>query len=517
MPVLQAGHEYLLLISHFTDTQSGYGLSFGGGTAVITDPTQPGFNTAEANCGGDQIRLKLKKKIKCSSLTSTGSEFYITPAVGNVINSVGFSCNVGFDSDSLLLGLDKFLPPGTYALHIQNGTDGNTLLDYCDKPIPTSETINFTVPPKVPTPLDSIAPLSCSPNSLRLIFRKPMLCSSIAGDGSDFQVNGTYVVNVSAAKGGNCTGTPATSKEIIVQLAAPLQQLGNFTLSLKTGNDGNTILDECGEETPAGSSISFSVKDTVNADFTYSINYGCSQDVVNFLHPGSNGVNSWSWNLDDNIRSALQNPSATYTLFNTKNIQCVVTNGFCSDTSHQSVVLENFLKADFSVFEDNCPKDPVPFTDASVGKIIQYSWSFGDGTNGTGLNPVHVYSGPNVATVYIITLTVLDSFGCQKTVSKKTKIYPSCILDVPNAFTPNGDGHNDFLYPLNAVKALQLEFQVYNRWGQLMFRTNDWKKGWDGRFNGQPQATGTYVWMLRYVDRDTQKQVFRKGTAILIR
>src|SRR4030095_7543729 len=179
MPALQAGHTYLLLVSHFTDSQSGYGLSFAGGTAVITDPAIPGFRKAEANCGGDIIRLGLKKKIKCSSIATNGSDFFISPAVGNVTASQGVYCSSGFDTDSLFLQLDQFLPPGTYTLHIKNGTDGNTLLDYCDKPVTTTETIDFTVLPKVPTPLDSIAPLTCAPNVLRLVLSTHLLCSFI--------------------------------------------------------------------------------------------------------------------------------------------------------------------------------------------------------------------------------------------------------------------------------------------------------------------------------------------------
>ena len=516
MPTLQAGHEYLLLVSHFTNTQSGYSLSFSGGTAVITDPTIPGLKKAEANCGGDVIRVGIRKKIKCSSIATNGSDFYITPSGGNIIASQGLNCNSGFDSDSLLLQLDQFLAPGTYILHIKNGTDSNTLLDYCDKPIPTTETLEFTVQPKVPTPLDSLSPLSCSPHTLRLVFSKPILCSSIATNGSDFLVNGNYPVTVSSASG-NCSGTPATTREILVNLSGPLQQQGNFTLSLQRGSDGNTILNECGEETPVGSSINFSVMDTVNANFTYSINYGCNVDEINFFQAGNNGVTDWSWDLDDNITSSQQNPTSAYSIFNTKEVQCIVSNGFCSDTSRQSILLENFLRADFTVLEDNCPREPVPMTNASVGKIVQLNWSFGDGTSGTGSGPVHVYNTTNGATIYTITLTVLDSFGCQKSVSKKIKIYPSCILDVPNGFTPNNDGHNDLLYPLNAVKAQQLEFYVYNRWGQLVFRTTNWKQGWDGRLNGVLQPAGTYIWMLRFVERDTQKKIFLKGTTILVR
>jgi hypothetical protein len=65
MPQLIAGHTYLLLVSHFTNTQSGYDLSFSGGTAVIKDPVVPHLETVEANCGSDQLRIKLDKSINC--------------------------------------------------------------------------------------------------------------------------------------------------------------------------------------------------------------------------------------------------------------------------------------------------------------------------------------------------------------------------------------------------------------------------------------------------------------------
>jgi gliding motility-associated-like protein len=296
-----------------------------------------------------------------------------------------------------------------------------------------------------------------------------------------------------------------------------MQVQGNFVLQLKRGTDGNTLLNECGEETPVGSFISFSVKDTVNADFTYTVNYGCTQDVVDFSHPGSNGVNNWKWNLSGAQQSTLQNPTATYLTFTPKNIQLIVTNGFCSDTTSKILTLDNYMKADFNVFEDNCPNEPVPFTSTSVGKIVSHDWSFGDGTTGTGANAVHTYSTPGGTRTYTVIYTATDSFGCTQTVSKPIKVYTSCVLDVPNAFTPNTDGHNDFLYPLNAVKAVDLEFTVYNRWGQLMFKSKNWKIGWDGRVGGKLQPSGAYVWMLKYTDRDTQKEVFRKGTAVLIR
>jgi gliding motility-associated-like protein len=93
----------------------------------------------------------------------------------------------------------------------------------------------------------------------------------------------------------------------------------------------------------------------------------------------------------------------------------------------------------------------------------------------------------------------------------------NCYITVPTAFTPNGDGLNDFLYPLNAYKADNLEFRIYNRYGQMVFETTNWTKKWDGKIDGKPQASGTYVWMLSYKDRDTDKNIFLKGTSVLIR
>jgi gliding motility-associated-like protein len=100
---------------------------------------------------------------------------------------------------------------------------------------------------------------------------------------------------------------------------------------------------------------------------------------------------------------------------------------------------------------------------------------------------------------------------------KQLTVLDNCYIAVPSAFTPNGDGLNDFLYPNNAIKADNLEFRVYNRWGQLVFLSRDWTQKWDGKVKGLPQNTGVYVWFLSYTHRDTGEKVFQKGTTTLIR
>ena len=514
MPQLTAGRDYLLLVSHFTNTQAGYKLAFSGGTAVITDSTTPHLQKVEANCGGNVLRLKLNKKMKCSSIAGNGSDFYLMPGNIPVSGSTGFNCSSQFDTDSVLLQLGSFLQPGNYSLHVKKGTDDNTVLDYCDRELAETEVLRFAILPKAPTPMDSMAALSCKPNQLRLHFRKPVLCSSLAANGSDFTINGTYPVAVNAA---SATCTDSTTKEVLLTLSATLQNAGSFQLVLQRGTDGNTLLDECGEETPVGSALPFAVKDTVNARFTYQIQYGCQKDTVAFFHAGGNGVNSWRWQLDEGQASVQQNPVALYSTFNQKRVQLTVSNGFCSDSADQVFVLENFLKADLSFFEDNCPNEAVSFTSSAEGRVISHFWEFGDGNTAVVQNPTHTYSSPNQQAVYNVRYTVANSFGCSQTATKQITIYPSCYLALPSAFTPNGDGKNDVFRILNAIKAEDLELVIFNRWGQVVFRTKDWKQGWDGRINGGLQPTGTYVWLLRYTNRDTKQRIEQKGTMTLIR
>jgi gliding motility-associated-like protein len=238
---------------------------------------------------------------------------------------------------------------------------------------------------------------------------------------------------------------------------------------------------------------------------------------VQYSHPGANGVNTWRWSLDENITSTQQNPLAQYKIFNNKTVKLTVGNGFCTDSSSQTVELKNYLKADFTVFEDNCPNEPIAFTSNAVGQVISHRWAFGDGGTAVVADPTHIYAAPNRQTPFTVQYTVTDRFGCTNTATKPVLIYTSCFLAVPTAFTPNGDGLNDFLKPLNAIKAEKVEFAVYSRWGQLMYKTSDWKQGWNGTFKGSLQGSGTYIWTLKYINRDTKQTVNLKGTAVLIR
>lgn len=516
MPQILQGHDYLLLVSHFTDTQSGYSLSFGGGTGVITDPLQPKIEQSWAGCGGVTVTLKMNKKMKCSSLAADASDFSLSPAAATIVSATAVGCSNSFDMDTVVLTMSNALPPANYTITAKIGSDGNTLLDNCNNTLPNGSTINFTVFPIQPTPMDSIKPVGCAPDKLQLVFRKPMNCNSIAANGSDFTVTGPTPVTVTGASG-NCVN--GVTSVIIVQLSAPIQTAGNYQIHLTTGDDGNNVIDECGQQTP-GSSLPFSTSDTVNANFTYDILFGCRFDTVNCFHAGGNGVNQWTWKVDNVNASTLQNPSFAFSVFGPKQVQLAVSNGVCTDSSAETVLLDNELRARFGYPDVLCPEDKAIFTDSSIGKIISWNWDFGNGSTSSLQNPLpetYALVTTKPFKLYPVQLIVENNLQCFDTIVHQVKVVYSCYITVPNAFTPNGDGKNDYLYPLNAWKAANIEFFIYNRYGQVVFHTTDWTKKWDGTINGATQGTGVFVWSLRYTDRDTRQQFFKRGTTVLIR
>lgn len=517
MPTIIVGHNYLLMISHFTgDQQSGYGLAFNGGTANITDPKEPHLLAARAPCDGTITTIKLNKKMRCQTLSADGSEFTISPPLANVIGAVGFGCTTSFDMDSVILTLDGPLPPGDYSLIIKKGTDGNTISDNCDRFIPEGEILTLSIYPIFPTPMDSVTKPGCAPDEIQLVFHKNINCSSVTATGSEFIITGPTPVTVTGASG-NCTN--GLSPIIKLKLSASIQTKGTYTITLVTGTDGNTILDECDMETPAGSMVSFNTKDTVNADFTHTVIYGCKRDTIAYFHDGRNEVNIWKWNFDNLRRSSQQNPLIVYSTFGLKKTQLIVSNGVCTDTSAWvNILLDNYFKAGFETVPFVCPGDQARFRDTSVGNIVSWNWSFGNGNTFIGqAPPPQTYSPPFSTTTVTARLIVQDNFGCKDTATTKIILPNNCYIAVPNAFTPNNDGLNDYLYPLNAYKARDLQFSVYNRFGQLLYNTTDWTQKWDGRFKGQEADSGTYVWILRYIHQDTDKRVEQKGTTILLR
>ena len=515
MPNLIAGHEYILMISHFTDTQSGYDLSFGGGTAVITDPKIPALVSVTPDCTGQVLTLKLNKNIRCNSLSANGSEFSVMPAGIAATGANTATCSTGFDFDEVTITLAAALTSGTHQLVINNGGDGNTLLDLCGNSIPAGQSISFDYFIPQPIVADSIGKAPCTPDSILIYYPKKIKCSSITPSGSDFTVSGPTPVTVIGASG-NCVNDE--TNYIIIKLGSAIYTKGTYTVSIQPGIDGSPIFDVCGQPI-LPQSLSFVTADTVSALFTYASSLGCQRDTLTFSHDGAHDVNSWNWIFNNAAPVTTRTHTIIFPAASTNDVLLTVSNGVCSDTAGTTIVLDNEVKASFTMPSFICPEDVLQPVNTTTGLVDAWRWNFDVISTSILKDPLpFLFPTINKEAYYTVKLVAYNfSLGCSDSAKRTLTVLDHCFIDVPTAFTPNNDGLNDYFWPHNALKADNYEFKVYNRWGQLVFATRDWMKKWDGRINGAVQTTGVFAWMLSYTHRDTRQQVFRKGTVTLIR
>lgn len=586
-PFITQGHNYLLLVSHFSDSQHGYALSFGGGTAVITDTIPPHIALAKnATCDGSKILVKLNKRMKCNSLAANGSDFILSPTAANITSAIGFGCANGFDMDSVLITFSNPLPLGNYNLIAKKGIDGNTLLDLCDKDVPSGESVTFSVLLPTPVPMDSLINNKCSSDSLLLIFPDLIKCSSVAGNGSDFFITGTYPVTISSAIPVNCVN--GLTKSIVVHFNSTLIQTGNFKIVLKTGTDGNTILSECDTPTVAGSFIPFIILPKPIANFNFSPSVCLPNAVVSFsdlstISDGTENTFRYLWNFGDtqsgnNNFSTLKIPTHIYSDTGPFNVTLQVTSsgGCINDTT----ILVNSIHPQpvtaFGLSKTNvCLGDVILFTDSTNsmdGVSVQWNWNLGDGTTKDTANFKYIYTTPQT---YQVSLYTVNSQGCKSNVLTKpltvhpypvvnagpdrvmleggtitidattngsiqqyawspplylnntAVLKPTCIVvkdditytltvtsaggctatddmfvdvlkvpRIPNTFTPNNDGINDFweIQFLNEYK--NNHTQVFTRAGQLVFESKGIYKPWNGTYRGKPLPIDTYFYII---------------------
>jgi gliding motility-associated-like protein len=220
--------------------------------------------------------------------------------------------------------------------------------------------------------------------------------------------------------------------------------------------------------------------------------------------------------------------SPSSTLINTDHLNPVATPK--ATTTYQLVVYDN----------KGCPKPaidevsvkvlppiiPVIGNDTAIirGQPLQlyadggtgYVWSPSIGLSNTNIsNPIATIMSSGGSVRYKV--DIYNEAGCSDSAFVSVKVFATLpTVFVPNAFTPNRNGRNDFLKPI-AVGMKHIEyFRVYNRWGQMVFSAGDNRQGWDGTLSGKLQSPGIYVWAVKAIDY-TGKPYTHKGTAVLIR
>ncbi len=161
-----------------------------------------------------------------------------------------------------------------------------------------------------------------------------------------------------------------------------------------------------------------------------------------------------------------------------------------------------------------CLGDTVYFSNLSTGNYIKTYWDFGDNFTSKTNHPKHFYSN---AGDYFVKLRI-DDCGNYDEITKNVFVR-NCdihILEFPNTFSPNGDGINELFQPVKLNGVESLNFQIFNRWGVLVYSSEDLNFYWDGTFNGVDCSEGTYYWIVNYSTRN-EEDICEKGFLTLFR
>jgi gliding motility-associated-like protein len=116
---------------------------------------------------------------------------------------------------------------------------------------------------------------------------------------------------------------------------------------------------------------------------------------------------------------------------------------------------------------------------------------------------------------YMVNLTITTSNGCESEMEKQVIVHPDFAVYAPSAFTPNGDGLNE-VFEIKGIGIKQYLLQVFSRWGELLYESNNLENHWDGRFNGEFVSPGTYVYTINYKSM-LDKDYTQKGTVTVMR
>jgi len=172
-----------------------------------------------------------------------------------------------------------------------------------------------------------------------------------------------------------------------------------------------------------------------------------------------------------------------------------------------------------AIINDNpvqCSYDTLTFKADNIAGDAVYTWS-----PGKAFRPITGDEGTLVKGVFEqntkVILLVSSSFGCFATDTTKVVVEPCCRVFTPNAFSPNGDGANDYFTPVMEPGQLLTAFRVFDRYGKMVYNNTDLKHGWDGNYkNGEPAANGTYMYQVQYTCSDN-KVYTKKGDITLLR
>lgn len=254
------------------------------------------------------------------------------------------------------------------------------------------------------------------------------------------------------------------------------------------------VKDLCGDST--STQITYTITSPPLTVITSSDKTICPGDSIRLSVAATGGYGQYyyEWSANGETSSSIWvNPTSTSTYVVSVSDECQT-----FEVKGQVAISVVAPTADFQIISQPLFEGlPVTFQNLSSGGIT-YDWTFGDGNYSNLTHPNNTYDDPDT---YVITLITTNSIGCKDTISKPITISPEHYLYVPNAFTPDGNQHNNVFFA-STVNIKELNVRIFNRWGEVLFESNDVHFIWDGTYGGVLVQDGTYVYKISYISND---------------
>lgn len=252
---------------------------------------------------------------------------------------------------------------------------------------------------------------------------------------------------------------------------------------------------------------SFDTEDICLGDSAYFDNTTSQKD----------SINNWYWNFGDGISAITENSYRKYLATGNYEITLVATtNKGCKDTIKN--YYPNLVKPQPSAYFEDTLIDSydryttIQFNNKSTG-ATDYLWDFGDGTIETIQHPTKLY---NEIGQLPVTLTVNNQWDCEDNYQKKIFVVPTSYINIPNAFSPgNADTLNAYFKVEGIYFTKEIEMQIFNKWGQLIFRSNQLAPRWDGRYKGELVQDGVYPYAIRILDYKNKLHIYNGSVTVI--
>ncbi|HTN46134.1 MAG TPA: PKD domain-containing protein [Flavipsychrobacter sp.] len=214
------------------------------------------------------------------------------------------------------------------------------------------------------------------------------------------------------------------------------------------------------------------------------------------------GLSNYTWDFGDGFKLQNVNPvTHTYDSGAVYTVTLIGEYRACDDdTAVVALPVQSFLSVNLGPDTVMCPNGAgIVIGDTKNQSVpgAKWLWSTGDSTSSITVRHPGTYT------------TRVSYNGCMT--SDSIEVFKDCYIDIPNSFSPNNDGTNDYFLPrqLLSKSVKKFNMQIFNRWGELVFRTEKLDgRGWDGKFNGKDQPVGVYVYLIDVEIASDSKESF---------